>query len=186
MRSERAVRCAVRAGRRHTRRRGSDYFAPALVVRSLISHNGTRVPSLQRPKSLRTTYPVDLVRAPGRDYHSTMSSEGMIAEAYHSTARVAGLTHGLYRYPARFSPELVRAAIDTYTEPGDWIADPFVGGGTTAVEALALARRVVAFDVNPLSVLLTGAKTTPLSRKEIWALRSMGTPRTCRPSGYGR
>src|SRR5664280_3349084 len=103
-----------------------------------------------------------------------MNGKGAIGAAYHSTSRVGGLTHGLYRYPARFSPELVRAAIETYTMPGDWIADPFVGGGTTAVEALALARRGIAFDINPLSILLTRAKTTPLSRKEIESLRSWG------------
>ena len=101
-----------------------------------------------------------------------MGGEGAITKAYHSSLRVGGLTHGLYRYPARFSPELVRAAIERFTTPGDWVADPFVGGGTTAVEALALARRVVAFDVNPLSTLLTGAKTTLLSPREVESLRT--------------
>ena len=101
-----------------------------------------------------------------------MIREGAIAQAYHSTARVAGLTHGLYRYPARFSPELVRAAILEFTAPGDWVADPFVGGGTTAVEALATGRRILAYDLNPLSTLLTSAKTTPLRSKEVEALRA--------------
>lgn len=95
-----------------------------------------------------------------------------IAQAYHSTTRVGGLTHGLYRYPARFSPELVRAAIHELSEPDDWVADPFVGGGTSAVEALAAGRRILAFDLNPLSTLLTSVKTTPLSPREAEALRA--------------
>ena len=32
---------------------------------------------------------------------------------------VRGLTHGYYKYPARFSPAFVRSAITTFTQPGD-------------------------------------------------------------------
>jgi DNA methylase len=55
---------------------------------------------------------------------------------------VRGLTHGFYKYPARFSPSFVRAAIQTFTQPGDLVLDNHVGGGTTLVEApRARARR---------------------------------------------
>lgn len=53
---------------------------------------------------------------------------------------VKGLTHGFYKYPARFSPQFVRAAIDTFTKRRDLVLDPHVGGGTTLVEALASGR----------------------------------------------
>jgi hypothetical protein len=46
------------------------------------------------------------------------------------------------------------------------VLDPFVGGGTTAVEALAEGRRVLAIDVSPLACLLTRARTTPLIDSE--------------------
>ena len=52
---------------------------------------------------------------------------------------VKGLTHIYYKYPARFSPQFVRAAIETFTRPGQLVLDPHVGGGTTLVEARALA-----------------------------------------------
>ena len=91
-------------------------------------------------------------------------------EAYHSHGRVAGKTHGLYRYPARFAPEFVRAAIESFSKPGDLVVDPFVGGGTSAVEALALGRRFAGFDINPISTLLTNVKTTPLYRRDVAAL----------------
>lgn len=95
-------------------------------------------------------------------------------EAFFSAKRVGGLTHNIYRYPARFSPEFVRAALESFTEPGDLVLDPFMGGGTSAVEALVGGRRFLGFDLNPLSVLLTRAKTTPLYRKDRAALRASG------------
>lgn len=104
--------------------------------------------------------------------------EGGLQTAYHSTQRVSGLTHALYRYPARFSPGFVRAVLEEFTNPGDWVLDPFIGGGTTAVEALSLGRAVAGFDINPLSLLLARAKTTPLYRRDIEALRGWASDTT--------
>jgi DNA modification methylase len=95
-----------------------------------------------------------------------------LRDAVRSVKRVKGMTHEIYRYPARFSPEFVRACLTGYSEPGDIVLDPFVGGGTTAVEALASGRRFVGFDLNPLATLLTRAKTTPLYRAERRQLES--------------
>lgn len=97
--------------------------------------------------------------------------EGRLRAAYHSTQRVSGLTHSVYRYPARFSPSFVGAVLEEFTEPGDWILDPFLGGGTSAVEALARGRAITGFDLNPLSILLARAKTTPLYGRDRRALR---------------
>lgn len=54
--------------------------------------------------------------------------------------------HEFYRYPARLSPRFA-AAISCFSEPGDLVLDPFVGGGTTVVEGLRLGRRVIASDL---------------------------------------
>lgn len=35
----------------------------------------------------------------------------------------------------------IRYAIDTYTKPGEWVLDPFMGSGTTGVEALVQSRK---------------------------------------------
>jgi hypothetical protein len=32
---------------------------------------------------------------------------------------VRGLTHGFYKYPARFSPSFARATIEIFTQPGE-------------------------------------------------------------------
>lgn len=71
--------------------------------------------------------------------------------------------HEFYRYPAKFSPTFAAAAIEAFTKPGDLILDAFVGGGTTAVEAQRLGRRVVAADLNPLAAFVTKVKTTLLT-----------------------
>jgi hypothetical protein len=60
------------------------------------------------------------------------------------------------------------------------VLDPFVGGGTTAVEALALGRRIVASDINALAGFVTRAKTTPISTADAAALeRWQATLATC-------
>ena len=89
-----------------------------------------------------------------------------LIEAAQDKSRVSGLTHDFYRYPARFSPTFVRAAIEAFTAPGDLVLDPFLGGGTTAVEALALGRSVIGTDISSLAVFVAQVKTTSYSDAE--------------------
>jgi len=84
---------------------------------------------------------------------------------------VNGFTHGFYRYPARFSPLFVRAIIEKFTNPGDVILDPFMGGGTTMVEARALGRNAIGCDLNTLAVFLSKTKTTVFQSSEIAQVR---------------
>ena len=83
--------------------------------------------------------------------------------ALHSSGLVTGLTHGFYRYPARMLPELAREIIEQYSAPDETVLDPFMGGGTTVVEALAAGRRTIGMDINSLATFLAESKTTPLS-----------------------
>ena len=87
--------------------------------------------------------------------------------AFHSSHRVQGLTHDFYKYPARFSPNFVRYILNALTEPGDYVLDPFMGGGTTIVEAIASGRRAIGSDINELSHFVSRVKTTPLSEQDI-------------------
>ncbi len=84
---------------------------------------------------------------------------------------VGGRTHNFYRYPARFSPTFAAAAIKCLSRPGDLVLDPYMGGGTVVVEALAAGRRVVGNDLNSIATFVTRVKTTPLQRAEIRAVR---------------
>jgi hypothetical protein len=80
---------------------------------------------------------------------------------------VRGLTHGFYKYPARFSPTFARAAIETFTNSGQLVMDPHVGGGTTLVEARALGREAVGVDISPLAHFVARVKSTVYSEAEL-------------------
>lgn len=64
-------------------------------------------------------------------------------------------------YRACFKPQLPAFFIDHLTEPGDAVHDPFMGRGTTPVQAALMGRRPVGSDVNPLAVLLTRPRLIP-------------------------
>jgi hypothetical protein len=103
------------------------------------------------------------------------AQEALVAGA-RDVEPVTGLTHGFYKYPARFSPVFARAAIKTFTGPGDLILDPHMGGGTVLVEALALGRHAVGVDISALAEFVSNVKTniyseSELRRLELWAAR---------------
>jgi DNA modification methylase len=77
------------------------------------------------------------------------------------------VSHGLHKYPAKFFPELPRWLIDRYSSPGSTILDPFMGSGTSNVEALLLGRNSVGIDVDPFARYLTKVKTTVLDINEL-------------------
>jgi hypothetical protein len=75
------------------------------------------------------------------------------------------LTHGLFRFPGRFHPPLVAYLLEQHPD-AKIIGDPMVGSGTVAVEASALGKDGIYSDIDPLSCLLTRAKSTPVDA--IW------------------
>lgn len=98
-----------------------------------------------------------------------------LVNAARDSAPVSGLTHNFYRYPARFSPTFARAAIEAFTDAGDWVIDPFMGGGTTLVEALALGRNALGSDISALATFVTEVKTAVYTDEELAALRRWAT-----------
>jgi hypothetical protein len=64
-------------------------------------------------------------------------------------------------YRACFKPQLPAFFIARLTAPGDAVLDPFMGRGTTPVQAALMGRRPVGSDINPLSVLLTRPRLAP-------------------------
>lgn len=105
----------------------------------------------------------------------TASMKRDLVAAAQDQAPITGLTHNFYRHPARFSPPFVAAAIQCFTRPGDLVLDPFVGGGTTVIEAMVAGRRTVGSDLNSLSVFVTRVKTSILRRAESDALEEWAT-----------
>ena len=83
-----------------------------------------------------------------------------------ASAKTDYLTHGLHPYPAKFIPQIPNALIQELSSVGDTIVDPFCGSGTTLLEALQLKRNALGIDANPLAVMISRAKTTPLTDAE--------------------
>ncbi|MGD0576728.1 MAG: DNA methyltransferase [Candidatus Staskawiczbacteria bacterium] len=79
----------------------------------------------------------------------------------------AYVTHGYHRYPAKFIPQIVSRLAEKYTSEGDFIVDPFGGCGTTVVESKIMGRPSIAVDINPVAVLITKAKITPIEPAKI-------------------
>lgn len=70
-------------------------------------------------------------------------------------------------YRACFKPQLPRFFIDRLTRPGDIVYDPFMGRGTSPLEAALLGRIPWGNDVNPLSLTLTRPRLRPPSLADI-------------------
>jgi len=58
-------------------------------------------------------------------------------------------------YRGNWPPQLPRNLILRYTRGGDIVFDPFVGGGTTLIEAYLLGRKSVGIDINPMAVKMS-------------------------------
>lgn len=93
-------------------------------------------------------------------------ADALVRAAALDQSRIAGLTHRFYRYPARFSPVFARACIEAYSQPGQVVLDPYMGGGTTVLEAMVAGRRAIGSDINSLSVFISSAKVIALSNQE--------------------
>lgn len=76
-------------------------------------------------------------------------------------------THGIHPYPAKFIPELPREIISECTKERNIVLDPFCGSGTTLLEACVAGRKSIGIDSNPVATLISRAKTTALTEKEL-------------------
>lgn len=70
-------------------------------------------------------------------------------------------------YRACFKPQLPRFFIERLTRPGEAVYDPFMGRGTTVIEAALLGRVPRGCDINPLSVVLTRPRLHPPSLEDV-------------------
>jgi DNA modification methylase len=94
-----------------------------------------------------------------------------ILEAANDKTIVKGYTHDFYNYPARFSPNFVREVIKKFSKPDDLIIDPFVGGGTSLIEARLLNRNSIGFDISSLAIFIAKTKTSSLTPTEISVIK---------------
>src|SRR5437867_766048 len=83
-----------------------------------------------------------------------------VNEFWTSKQRAASSLHEI-SYRACFKPQLPHFFIERLTESGDTVHDPFMGRGTTVIEAALLGRVPSGCDISPLSVVLTRPRLEP-------------------------
>src|SRR5215216_4545984 len=71
--------------------------------------------------------------------------------------------HKLHPYLGKYIPQLVEVFLRRYFHPGDCVYDPFVGSGTTLVEANAFGASSIGCDISAFNCLLARVKTRPYS-----------------------
>lgn len=91
-----------------------------------------------------------------------------INEFWTAKQRQASSLHEV-SYRACFKPQLPRFFIERLTHPGDVVYDPFMGRGTTLIEAALLGRTPYGCDINPLSQIFVQSRINPPSLSEIEA-----------------
>jgi DNA modification methylase len=84
--------------------------------------------------------------------------------------QVSYATHGIHRYPAKFIPQIPRFCIDSLSKKGDTVLDPFMGSGTTLLEAYMAGRDSYGIDIHPLARLIAKVKTTPVDPERLQRL----------------
>ena len=78
-------------------------------------------------------------------------------------------THGYHAYPAMMIPQIARSLIEEYAPEGtlNLIFDPYMGSGTTLVEASVKGIASIGTDLNPLARLMSNVKTTRYDESEL-------------------
>lgn len=97
---------------------------------------------------------------------STIRVPSFTNEFWTAKQRAAHSLHEV-SYRACFKPQLPRFFIERLTQPGDVVYDPFMGRGTTLIEAALMDRVPYGCDVNPLSRVLCEPRLDPPSIEDV-------------------
>jgi DNA modification methylase len=60
-------------------------------------------------------------------------------------------------------PQIANRLIRENSSPEHTVLDPFCGSGSVLAEALILGRNAIGIDINPLAIMISKAKTSPIS-----------------------
>jgi hypothetical protein len=136
---------------------------PLLFVENRISRHRSRASLLDELTSFRQFRTRTEVTSLGEGGHAVPV---FVNEFWTSKQRVASSLHEI-SYRACFKPQLPRFFIERLTAANDVVYDPFLGRGTTIVEAALLGRRVVGCDINPLCSILTAPRLRPPTVRDV-------------------
>lgn len=93
--------------------------------------------------------------------------------------------HSLHPYLGKFIPQLVEVFLGRYFSRGDTVYDPFVGSGTTLVEANIYGCHAIGADISGFNCLLCEVKTArhPLASLELSLKATLEAARRTAPLG---
>ena len=78
-------------------------------------------------------------------------------------------------HPCQFPVELIERLVLALTNPGDWVIDPFIGVGSTAIAAILHGRRAAGADIIEEYIKIAKQRIELLLRGKL-KLRPMGKP----------
>ncbi len=94
----------------------------------------------------------------------SLLAEAEVTRDGHRGAAHNYLTHGLHSYKGKFFPQVVRSLLNSAGLAGPAaVVDPFVGSGTTSLEASLMGFCGHGIDRNPLAVLIARTKSSALA-----------------------
>jgi hypothetical protein len=155
---------------------------------SLFPEQDTVTPCLQKDSVATNEHNLlDMIRAfEGFGQRTVEQIEGglpyLINEFWTAGQRQAHSIHEV-SYRACFKPQLPEFFISRLTQNGEGVYDPFMGRGTTPIQAALMGRRPLANDINPLSALLTRPRLNVPNLNAVAAkLASINWDRPCEVS----
>ncbi len=99
------------------------------------------------------------------DEVSNLSSKKVLILFRNSIPEIPSTTYGtfaIYKYPAKFIPQVIAYVLKNYAKPGMKIFDPFAGYGTTGLVARIYGYDYELWDLNPIIEVIH--KTTTLKK----------------------
>jgi adenine-specific DNA-methyltransferase len=75
-------------------------------------------------------------------------------------------------HPCQFPVELIERLVLSMTDEGDWVLDPFIGVGTTAIAALMHGRKAIGAEIMPEYVEITKERVR-LAERGVLRIRPM-------------
>ncbi len=80
--------------------------------------------------------------------------------------------HFFHHYTAKFIPQIPARIIRKYSHSENIIVDPFMGSGTTLVEAKMLGCHSYGIDTNPMAIKIAKAKTLIINNSNVEEIKS--------------
>ena len=125
----------------------------------------TRNPAMTFPRPPRAPRPGCASARPGREPALPLSVWAT-AQKDARTQRRGRYLPAATAHPAKMLPAIAATAITRYSEPGDLVADPMCGIGTTLVEAIHLGRDAIGIEYEPRWAHIAAANITCARRQD--------------------